>query len=141
MIARWLTTAYRKSAVPLNGHDKTSIHVLTNNRKGQYGQDIFTMWSMYIEGKSPPIHIYWRRFKLSTIPLATLEKFDTWLLDRWREKEALLEEHSTTGRFPSSRDGYVRSKASLGRRWPLWRICGVSFALVLAMGFLLRFAI
>lgn len=109
--------------------------------KGQYGQDIFTMWSMYIEGKSPPIHIYWRRFKLSTIPLATLEEFDTWLLDRWREKEALLEEHLTTGRFPSSRDGYVRSQASLGRRWALWRICGVSFALVLAVGSLLRFAI
>ena len=53
-----------------------SILVLKNNRKGQYGQDIFTMWSMYTKGKSPPIHIYWRRFKLSTIPLATLEDFD-----------------------------------------------------------------
>lgn len=46
--------------------------------------------------------MYWRRFAISDIPLATPEEFDIWVRDRWYEKDALMEEYMVTGRFPST---------------------------------------
>lgn len=34
------------------------------------------------------------------MPLDDPEKFETWLRERWYEKDALLETYTTTGRFP-----------------------------------------
>lgn len=47
--------------------------------------------------------MYWRRFALSSIPLDNAEEFDIWLRERWTEKDALLEEYVSTGRFPPSK--------------------------------------
>jgi lysocardiolipin and lysophospholipid acyltransferase len=41
---------------------------------------------------------------MSSIPLDDPEKFDTWLREKWTEKDALLEQYVTTGRFPESTD-------------------------------------
>ena len=82
-------------------------------RKGQYGQEIFTMGRMYLEGRQPAVHMHWRRFQMSSIPLTSLEDFDKWLQARWVEKEALLEEYERTGRFPTSLDEYSIERVSL----------------------------
>jgi hypothetical protein len=67
-----------------------------------YGQDIYTLKNTYFAGKRPPsVNIYWRRFAVSSIPLETPEAFDAWLNERWREKDALLEYYTKTGRFPA----------------------------------------
>ena len=53
--------------------------------------------------------MYWRRFHVSSIPIPTSsnpspqerEAFNNWLLDRWKEKEMLLEGYAQNGRFPA----------------------------------------
>lgn len=44
--------------------------------------------------------MHWRRFPTSSIPLDEAE-FTTWLNDRWREKDALMEHYVKTGKFPA----------------------------------------
>lgn len=46
--------------------------------------------------------MYWRRFAVKDIPLSDPEEFETWLKERWTEKDALMEQYLTTGRFPPS---------------------------------------
>lgn len=48
--------------------------------------------------------MYWRRFAVSSIPLADTAAFDVWLRDRWAEKDDLLEHFQQHGRFPASED-------------------------------------
>lgn len=45
--------------------------------------------------------MYWRRFAVSEIPIDDPDQFDKWLLERWREKDRLLEGYLQTGRFPA----------------------------------------
>lgn len=69
---------------------------------GQYGQDIFTLRSVYFQGRVPKsVNMHWRRFKVSEIPVNDHEKMDAWTVQRWREKDELLEHHLQTGRFPA----------------------------------------
>ena len=56
--------------------------------------------------------MYWRRFALSDIPLDDTEAFDVWIRERWIEKDALLEEYVSTGRFPASKDLEFETKKS-----------------------------
>ncbi|MCJ1306908.1 hypothetical protein MMC25_000552 [Agyrium rufum] len=70
--------------------------------RGQYGQDIFTLVSTYIQGRPPKcINMYWRRFAVSSIPYQDPKAFETWLMQRWQEKEALMEGYAENGRFPA----------------------------------------
>jgi 1-acyl-sn-glycerol-3-phosphate acyltransferase len=70
--------------------------------RGEYAQDIFTLKAAYLEGRPPKsVSMYWRRFKISTIPLDNDKAFDLWLQARWREKDYLLELYHRTGRFPA----------------------------------------
>ena len=82
--------------------------------RGAYGQDIFTLRSTYFQGRPPKsVNMYWRRFPISSIPLPSssdpspqeTEAFNMWLLSRWEEKEALLEQYARNGRFPAD-EGY-----------------------------------
>ncbi|MCJ1460835.1 hypothetical protein MMC28_011217 [Mycoblastus sanguinarius] len=101
--------------------------------QGQYGQDIFTLRSTYLEGLPPvPIHMHWRRFRVSSIPLSTLEEFNAWLRDRWNEKELLLEKHSKTGQFPSSlsHGGSLTTEVKLAHWWELWRLGAVTILIL-----------
>lgn len=72
-------------------------------RRGEYGQDLFTLRSIFLRGQPPPsVNMYWRRFAVSEIPLASAEDFDAWLQKRWAEKDALMEQFLVTGRFPAN---------------------------------------
>lgn len=73
---------------------------------GQYGQDIFTLRSSFFQGRPPKsVNMYWRRFPVSSIPLDDSKSFDTWLRERWIEKDALMEQYMQTGRFPALEEG------------------------------------
>ncbi|KAI9823800.1 MAG: hypothetical protein M1826_007621 [Phylliscum demangeonii] len=68
---------------------------------GEYGQDIFTLRTSFIEGMPPKsVNMYWRRFRVSSIPLDDAKDFERWLHDRWVEKDRLLERYMQTGCFP-----------------------------------------
>lgn len=70
--------------------------------KGMYGQDVFTLKSSLFDGRPPKsVNMYWRRFKISDIPFDDDEQFSRWLINRWREKDYLLEYYYKFGNFPS----------------------------------------
>ncbi|KAF2005510.1 acyltransferase-domain-containing protein [Amniculicola lignicola CBS 123094] len=70
--------------------------------RGQYGQDLFTLRSTYFQGRPPKsVNMYWRRFAIKDIPMADEKIFGDWLLERWREKDNLLEYYVENGRFPA----------------------------------------
>ncbi|KAI1330179.1 acyltransferase-domain-containing protein [Xylariaceae sp. FL0255] len=74
--------------------------------RGKYGEDYFTLSSTYFEGRPPKsVNFYWRRFAVADMPLNDKDKFDAWLLERWYEKDALMEVYVSTGRFPASEVG------------------------------------
>jgi hypothetical protein len=69
--------------------------------RGLYGQDVFTLKSSFIDGRSPKsVNLFWRRIKISTIPHSNDKAFERWLLNRWREKDYMLEYFASFGRFP-----------------------------------------
>lgn len=45
--------------------------------------------------------MYWRRYRVSEIPTEE-EKFKAWILDRWREKDDLLDYFNSHKHFPPS---------------------------------------
>jgi len=70
------------------------------------GQDIVNLKSLYVKGEKAPLtHAHYRRFAVREIPLHDPEAFDTWLYERWAEKEKLLEHFQMHGRFPAE-EGY-----------------------------------
>ncbi|CAK4031712.1 related to 1-acyl-sn-glycerol-3-phosphate acyltransferase gamma [Lecanosticta acicola] len=86
--------------------------------RGQYGQDIFTLKSSLFEGRPPKsVNMYWRRFKTSEIPYEDDEQFSRWLLNRWREKDYILEYYYKFGTFPA--EGPTQALlAAEGKRQP-----------------------
>jgi 1-acyl-sn-glycerol-3-phosphate acyltransferase len=69
---------------------------------GLYGQDVFTLKSSLFEGRPPKsVNMYWRRFKTSEIPYDDDEAFERWLINRWREKDYMLEYYYKFGNFPA----------------------------------------
>lgn len=80
---------------------------------GGYGQDIYTLKTLYLEGlKAPHVHMHWRRFATKNIPIRDPIAFDRWLIDRWTEKDMLLEDFAQHGCFPSN-DGYLESNVGV----------------------------
>lgn len=70
--------------------------------RGQYAQDIFTLKASYLEGRPPKsVSMYWRRFKISSVPIDDQSAFDLWLRAHWTAKDKLLEGFVRTGRFPA----------------------------------------
>lgn len=70
--------------------------------RGQFAQDIFTVGASYFGGRPPKsVNMYWRRFRISNIPLDDPKKFELWLTARWREKDKFIEGYLRTGRFPA----------------------------------------
>ena len=78
--------------------------------------------------------MYWRRFAVKDIPLGDHEKFDLWLRERWYEKDALIEEYLTTGRFPgivpaakemangAMKEEYIETEVKLAHWWEVGSI-------------------
>lgn len=66
-----------------------------------------------------------------------------WLREKWYEKDAIMEEYMTNGRFPASveatsetkadRDGYIETEVKLAHWWDLGSLIFVlvGFALVI----------
>jgi hypothetical protein len=52
--------------------------------------------------------MHWRRFLASSIPIRDDKAFDTWLHDRWVEKDNLLAFFEKNGRFPCDEEAVVR---------------------------------
>ena len=70
--------------------------------RGEYAQDIFTLGASYFGGRPPKsVNMYWRRFRLSTIPIDDPKTFELWLRSRWIEKDRFIEDYLRTGRFPA----------------------------------------
>lgn len=85
-------------------------------KRGEYAQDIYTIEASLLNGHPPKsVNMYWRRFKISTIPLDDVNKFDIWLHARWAEKDALMEQYMHTRRFPAD-EGVSRTPDGETRR-------------------------
>ena len=119
--------------------------------RGQYGQDYFTLRSTFFQGRPPKsVNLYWRRFAISSLPLDDPEKFDLWIRKIWTEKDALLEEYVTTGRFPASPDsemtgqlkvqekGYIETEVRQAHWWEFLQIFSVLAAFGLVANILAR---
>lgn len=121
-------------------------------RKGIYPDRYFTLRSTYGQGRPPKsVNMYWRRWALADIPLDDQKAFEEWLLERWREKDDLLEQFFETGRFPTSLGsiashdtpakqkaeasrGYIETEIKLARWVEILEI----FAVLLLVGFLFK---
>lgn len=63
-----------------------------------YDVGVPTLWQ-YLKGLVHRIHVHVRRFPVADLP-EPAEDLRQWLLDRWREKDELLEGFYSTGSFP-----------------------------------------
>jgi 1-acyl-sn-glycerol-3-phosphate acyltransferase len=107
--------------------------------KGEYAPEYFTLRSTYFQGRPPKsVNMHWRRYKISEIPYQDHKAFDKWVLDRWKEKDEMLEQYYNTGRFPSDNvsdtkagieDGYIETEVKLRS----WLEVGQVFAVLLAL--------
>ena len=80
---------------------------------GRYGAELFTLRSVYFQGRPPKsVNMHWRRFRVKDIPIDDHEKTYQWVLDRWREKDELLETFMASGRFPSDPEAIYKEGAS-----------------------------
>ena len=69
--------------------------------RGAYAQDVYTLQAQYGQGKPPKcLHMHWRRFHISSVPLDDPVAFELWLRARWIEKDYLIEHFYHHGRFP-----------------------------------------
>ncbi|KAI7084848.1 acyltransferase-domain-containing protein [Hortaea werneckii] len=86
--------------------------------KGMYGQDIFTLRSSFFEGRPPKsVNMYWRRFRISEIPVDNDQAFARWLNNRWREKDYILEYFYKYSHFPEM-DPVAALAAAEGKKEP-----------------------
>ena len=94
--------------------------------------------------------MHWRRFALSSIPLDDAKEFEAWLLERWREKDDLLELWYNTGRFPAdpssadeakgiSKEGYIETEMTLNNWTEIGQIFVVLAAFALVVNVVLKF--
>ncbi|KAJ5334302.1 hypothetical protein MYU51_004909 [Penicillium brevicompactum] len=78
--------------------------------KGSYPDKYFTLRSTYLQGRPPTsVNMHWRRFQVSKIPLEDQKEFEAWLIERWSEKDQLMDEYFETGRFPSELAGSIKA--------------------------------
>lgn len=102
-----------------------------------------------MDGHPPAsVNMYWRRFRVDSIPIDNPVLFDSWLRDRWTEKDMLLSIYNRTGRFPADNGihkgadgkvyrgaGYVESEVKSVRWYEFLKIFAPVglFAMVLYM--------
>jgi Acyltransferase C-terminus len=118
-----------------------------------YGQDYYTLRSIFFKGIPPPkIHVHLRLYPVSSIPIGNTSgkntvghgaeaspeetaKFDSWLRERWTEKDRLMDGFYRNGKFSTTS---VEVPVKLLSRWEALDAYAW-FAPVIA-GYLLRFA-
>lgn len=70
---------------------------------GGYGSEIFTLRSVYFQGRPPTsVNMHWRRFRIADLPVDDHDAMFTWIMDRWREKDDLIEAFMREGKFPAN---------------------------------------
>ncbi|KAI5468056.1 acyltransferase-domain-containing protein [Mariannaea sp. PMI_226] len=94
--------------------------------RGKYGEDFFGLSSTYFQGRPPKsVNFYWRRFRVSDIPLNDQASFDIWLRKQWTLKDALMEEYLTNGSFPPMKEGktpYVETQVRTRHAWEILQV-------------------
>ncbi|KZO95979.1 hypothetical protein CALVIDRAFT_537566 [Calocera viscosa TUFC12733] len=86
---------------------------------GGYGQDFYTLRSVFFNGISPPtLHLHMRIWQAKDLPLGEMgesatrgaeasqaerDAFDLWLLERWREKDAWMDGFYKDGEFQTNK--------------------------------------
>lgn len=71
------------------------------------------MKKLYIEGrKAPRVHMHWRRFAIQEVPYDDSKALEAWVLERWIEKDELLEQFLQHGGFPAD-DGCTIAKVEV----------------------------
>ncbi|CAE6378535.1 unnamed protein product [Rhizoctonia solani] len=103
--------------------------------RGGYGQAYYTLRSIFMQGVPPPrVHVHLRLYDVARdvpigVPRGAEEAneteraaFDQWLLARWREKDGLMEQQLTEGRFKASSEKPAASSVAIGggkesRKW------------------------
>ncbi|KAK4157540.1 putative acyltransferase CST26 [Chaetomidium leptoderma] len=115
--------------------------------RGKFGETIFTLSGIYIRGQPPKsVNFYWRRFRIADIPLDDPNEFDLWLRERWYEKDALMEQYVSTGRFPPSptdsvtkgQQAFLETEVRTRYPWEFLQIFSVLGAFGLLVNFLLK---
>lgn len=89
------TKGFVASVQGLRGHVK-AIYDITIG----YEQGVPTLWQ-YIKGYAPRAHLHVRRYLIDDLPESE-DALSAWLLDRFREKDALLEHFYEHGAFPGA---------------------------------------
>ncbi|EMC97325.1 hypothetical protein BAUCODRAFT_68107 [Baudoinia panamericana UAMH 10762] len=85
---------------------------------GLYGQDVFTLRSVYFQGRPPKsVNMHWRRFKIADLPVNDHDAMSQWVLDRWREKDELLEHFYQNGKFPGDPDAVEIEGGPQEKEW------------------------
>ncbi|KIV85305.1 hypothetical protein PV11_01012 [Exophiala sideris] len=117
--------------------------------KGAYAPELFTIRTTYLQGRPPKcVNMYWRRFAVSSIPLSDQTHFEQWLLERWREKDELLEQWYNTGRFPAdvesatpgkgiSKEGFIETEMTLNN----WMEIGQIFVVLASAALMVNVAL
>ncbi|KIW19914.1 hypothetical protein PV08_00489 [Exophiala spinifera] len=117
--------------------------------KGGFAPEFFTIRSTYLQGRPPKcVNMHWRRFAVSSIPLSDAKEFEAWLMDRWREKDELLEQWYDTGRFPAdsdsadttkgiSKEGYIETEMTLNS----WMEIGQIFVVLASVALMANVAV
>ncbi|QIW98424.1 hypothetical protein AMS68_003942 [Peltaster fructicola] len=68
---------------------------------GGYGSEIFTLRSVYFQGRPPKsVNMHWRRYRVADLPLDDHDKMFDWIMARWREKDEIIEHFMREGKFP-----------------------------------------
>ena len=81
---------------------------------GEFAQDIFTVGASYFGGRPPKsVNMYWRRFRIKSIPLDDSKQFELWLRSRWIEKDKFIDVYLRTGRFPADTGSNKNSKREM----------------------------
>jgi 1-acyl-sn-glycerol-3-phosphate acyltransferase len=79
----------------LSGH-LDAVYDLTIGYEG----GVPTLWQ-YLQGLVRRIHLHVRRFPAHELP-ASADELRAWVLERWQQKDRLLEGFYTTGSFPEA---------------------------------------
>ncbi|KAJ9663553.1 hypothetical protein H2198_000819 [Neophaeococcomyces mojaviensis] len=117
---------------------------------GGYAQDYFSLRSTFLQGRPPKsVNLYWRRFAVADIPLDDPKSFEDWVEDRWREKDQLIEQYNTTGRFPAdiehdlkehgNDEGFIDTEVKLKSTFEMLQVYIVVLTLGLLVNIVLKF--
>lgn len=97
---------------------------------------MFSLASTYFQGRPPKsINFYWRRFRLSDMPLHDAVQFDRWLREQWYKKDELMEQYLSTGRFPAmarAATDHIETSVRTRHPWEILQVFTVAGILLLA---------